>query len=79
MTPALARETVDFDFPSVENAVQSWTDDYGPLVMARAALEPQGRWDEFLEAFAELVRRFNTADDGTARIRCDYFLIGVER
>jgi SAM-dependent methyltransferase len=79
VTPALARETVDFHFASVEDAVQHYADDFGPFVMARAALEPQGRWDEFLEAFSELVRRFNTADDGAARIRSDYFLIVVER
>jgi hypothetical protein len=31
----------------------------------------------FLGAFADLVRRFNTADDGTARIESEYFLISV--
>jgi SAM-dependent methyltransferase len=79
MSPTIAHETVDFDFPSVEDAVQHYADDFGPFLMARAALEPQGRWEEFVEAFADLVRRFNTADDGAARIRSDYFLIGVER
>lgn len=78
-TPAIARETVDFNFASVEDAVGSYADDFGPFVMARAALEPQGRWDDFLDAFTALVRRFNTADDGAARIRSDYFLILVER
>ena len=71
--------TVDFEFPSVEEAAQSYADDFGPFLMARAVLEPQGRWDEFLEAFTDLIRRFNAADDGTARIRSDYLLIGVER
>jgi SAM-dependent methyltransferase len=78
-TATIARETVDFEFQSVEDAVQHYADDFGPFLMARAALEPQGRWDEFIAAFADLVRRFNGADDGTAKIRSDYFLIGVER
>jgi SAM-dependent methyltransferase len=78
-TPAVARETVEFDFPSVEDAVARYMDNFGPFVMARAALEPQGRWDEFREVFTDLVRRFNPADDGTARIRSEYFLISVDR
>ena len=46
---------------------------------ACTVLEPQGRWPEFVQAFADLVRRFNVADDGSARIRADYFLITVDR
>ena len=79
VTPMLARESVDFDFPSVEDAVQEYADNFGPFVVARGALEPQGRWEEFLQAFTDLVRSFNTAGDGAARIRCDYFCITVER
>lgn len=37
------------------------------------------RWVEFLRAFTDLVRRFNLASDGTAKIRSDYFVIRVER
>lgn len=79
VTPTITRETVDFDFDSVEDAVQHYADDFGPFVMARGVLEPQGRWDEFLAAFGEQVRRFNPATDGTAKIRSDYFVIVVDR
>jgi SAM-dependent methyltransferase len=79
VTPSIARETVDFEFATVPEAVTHYADDFGPFVMARGVLEPQGRWDEFLAAFAELVERFNSAPDGTARIRSDYFLITVDR
>jgi hypothetical protein len=34
---------------------------------------------EFLQTFAELIRRFNLASDGTTKIRSDYFVIRVER
>jgi SAM-dependent methyltransferase len=78
-SPTIERETVDFDFPSVADAVQRYADDFGPFVIARKVLEPQGRWEEFREAFADLVRRFNLASDGTAKIRSDYFVIRVER
>jgi hypothetical protein len=73
------REVVDFDFPSIEDAVQRYAEDFGPFVIARGALEPQDRWVEFLRAFADLIRRFNLASDGTAQIRSDYFVIRVER
>jgi hypothetical protein len=52
---------------------------FGPFVTARTVLEPQGRWPEFVQAFAGLVRRFNLATDGTARIRAEYLLISVAR
>jgi alkanesulfonate monooxygenase SsuD/methylene tetrahydromethanopterin reductase-like flavin-dependent oxidoreductase (luciferase family) len=78
-SPTIERESVAFDFPSVADAVQCYADDFGPFVIARRALEPQGRWEEFREAFADLVRRFNLASDGTAKIRSDYFAIRVER
>ena len=76
---ALSREIVDFDFPSVEEMVRHYAEDFGPFVMARAVLEPQGRWDDFLREYGDLVRRFDQADDGGVRIRSDYLLITAER
>jgi SAM-dependent methyltransferase len=75
----VTRETVTFEFPSVEDAVRHYTDDFGPFVVARRMLEPQGRWEEFVGAFDELMRRFDSGGDGTASIRSDYFLISVDR
>jgi hypothetical protein len=75
----IEREAADFDFPSVEHAAQRYAEDFGPFVIARGVLEPQDRWAEFLQAFADLIRRFNLANDGTAKIRSDYFVIRVER
>src|SRR5271156_481874 len=79
VSPTIERETVDFEFPSAEDAVQRYAEDFGPFVIARGILEPQGRWVEFLQTFAELIRRFNPASDGTAKIRSDYLVIRVER
>jgi SAM-dependent methyltransferase len=78
VTPSIERETVEFLFESVEDAVRHYADDFGPFVMARAVLEPQGRWDEFLAAFGDLVTRFDAAGNG-ATIRSDYLVILVER
>ena len=66
VSPSISRELVVFQFPSVEDAVREYVDAFGPFVMARKALEPQGRWDEFVAAFGDLVTRFNPAADGGA-------------
>ena len=78
-TPAIARESVDFAFASVEDAANEYADDFGPFVVARRVLEPQGRWDAFIGEFAEIIARFNMATDGGATIRSDYFVVTVER
>ena len=71
----LSRESVDFEFPSVEHAVRHYADDFGPFLMARTVLEPQGTWDEFLAGFRDVVARFNRAGDGAAVIRAEYLII----
>jgi SAM-dependent methyltransferase len=78
-TPRIERETVDFLFPTLDATVRRYVEDFGPFVMARAALEPQGRWDEFQAAFANLVERSNVATDGSVRISAEYLLITVDR
>ena len=77
--PSIERETVDFNFDSVDDAVQQYAANFGPFVSARGVLEPQGRWEEFIGAFRELVDRFNPATDGTACVRSDYFVILIQR
>lgn len=52
----LDTETVAFRFESAEADIAEFTGRFGPLVMARAALEPQGRWEALvrdLVAFTE--------------------------
>ncbi len=77
--PSIERRTVDFDFNSVADAVRRYAADFGPIVNARGVLEPEGRWEQFIAAFHDLVDRFNRAEDGTARIRSDYAVILIER
>lgn len=77
--PSIEAAAVDFSFDSVDGAVGQYADNFGPFVSARKVLEPQGRWEEFIGAFRELVDRFNLATDGTARVRSDYFVVFVQR
>jgi ubiquinone/menaquinone biosynthesis C-methylase UbiE len=68
------RRTVDFTHDSPE----SWLDRderiLGPAIMAKAALEQQGRYEELREAMLELYRDANEAGDGTFRVRAEYLL-----
>jgi SAM-dependent methyltransferase len=76
---AITRERVDFRFPSVAAAVGTYTEQFGPLVGLRAILEPEGRWEAYVQDFAALLRRFAApAGDGVA-IRADYLLITATR
>lgn len=60
---------------SVDEMTDFFMDRFGPMVMARRALEPQGRWEDLLSAYRELTRRWNTAGDGAAAIPADFLLV----
>jgi SAM-dependent methyltransferase len=59
----LRHETVEMRFPSPEEAVELFSTKFGPVVMAKAALEPQGRWEPLRDDLLEMYRR-HQADDG---------------
>jgi SAM-dependent methyltransferase len=79
VTPDIAQETVEIHFASEQAAVDEYVNTFGPFVTARTVLEPQGRWPEFVEALADLIRRFNRAADGTVSLPSEYFVITVDR
>jgi SAM-dependent methyltransferase len=60
---------------SVDEMTDYFMDRFGPMVMARRALEPQGRWQEFLTAYRELTRRWNQAEEGKAALPAAYLLV----
>ncbi len=68
------RHTVVFEHDSPE----SWLDYnervLGPTIMAKAALEPQGRWDALRNELLGLYAEGNEADDGGFRARAEYLL-----
>lgn len=79
VTPQVSRRQVEFAFASEAEAAQRYVDHFAPFAALRAMLEPQGTWDPFMTAFADLVHRFNMSGDNTAKIGCDYLLITVGR
>lgn len=68
------RHMVTFEHDSPE----SWLDYnerlLGPAVMAKAALEPQGRWDDLRSELLELYVGGNEAGDTGFRARAEYLL-----
>jgi SAM-dependent methyltransferase len=71
---SLERRTVTFSHDSPE----SWLDYderiLGPAIMARSALEPQGRYRELREQMIQLYRDANEAEDGSFRAKAEYLL-----
>ena len=60
------------------SSIDAWIDYteqvLGPTVLAKRALEPQGRWDEARADLAELYARWNEADDGSLLAHPSYLL-----
>lgn len=63
-----------------DESIEAWLDYnarvLGPMVMAKAALEPQGRWEDLRGDLAKLYTQANEAEDGSMRVRAEY-LLGV--
>jgi SAM-dependent methyltransferase len=70
--PRMLRQRFD---GSVDEMTDYFMERFGPMVMARRKLEPEGRWDEFLGVYRELTNRWNEADDGTAALPAAYLLV----
>ncbi len=68
------RRTVTFSAASAEAWLADDEKKLGPAVMAKAALEPQGRYDALRADMLELYGGFNEADDGSFRVSSEYLL-----
>jgi SAM-dependent methyltransferase len=70
--------TITFEGDSVEAWVEQDERILGPSVMAKAALEQQGRYDELRRDIVDVYTEFNEAEDGGFRAPAEY-LITVAR
>jgi len=71
---AFERRTVAFTHDSPEGWFEFQERTLGPMVMARAALEPKGRWDDVRAEMIALYDEHNQADDGSFRAPAEYLL-----
>lgn len=68
---AFERHTASLPFGSPDEYVAFFEEYYGPTVMARKALEPQGRWSQLQELMLELASRHYAH----GAVHQDYFLV----
>ena len=67
--PEFDRDKVDFVFDSPEEGLALFSTKFGPLVMAKEVLEPQGKWDALA---AEIVGFFG--QDGGSGYEAEYLI-----
>jgi SAM-dependent methyltransferase len=71
---AFERHVVTFEHDSIEGWLDYNERVLGPSVMAKAALEPQGKWDDLRADLTKLYADANEAEDGSMRVRAEYLL-----
>jgi ubiquinone/menaquinone biosynthesis C-methylase UbiE len=71
---AFELHSITFEGDSVEAWVERDERILGPSVMAKAALEQQGRYDELRRDVSDLYEEFNEADDGSFRAPAEYLV-----
>ena len=65
-------DTVDQNFESAEHAVELFSETFGPLVMAKAALEPEGKWEALRDDLLEMYANNAEPSDGGIAVRAEY-------
>lgn len=64
-----------FSFESVEHGVETYATKFGPIVKAREALEPVGRWPALRDDIGRLFARRNLRSDGTLTYTAEYLVV----
>jgi len=68
------RQHVTFEHDSPEGWLEYNEKVLGPTILAKKALEPQGKWDALREELVKLYSDGNETDDGGFRARAEYLL-----
>ncbi|HMH46596.1 MAG TPA: methyltransferase domain-containing protein [Solirubrobacteraceae bacterium] len=71
---AFERHMVTFEHASPESWLEYNERVLGPAIMAKSALEPQGKWDALRADLLKLYSDNNEGDDGRFRARAEYLL-----
>ena len=65
---------VHFEFESAEAATEEYSEKFGPIVMLRAMLEPEGRWDEARAALLDHYREDEVEPGGAVKMEGEYLI-----
>lgn len=74
LEPEFERRSVTFEADSIEEWVSFHENALGPIVLAKAALEPEGRWEEARGDLISLYAGDNENSDGTMRVQAEYLV-----
>lgn len=77
-TVACTRRRVRVESASVEEQVAEDEQWLGPIILAKEALEPEGRWEELRARIVEHTAAENVAADGSLALEPEYLLTVVE-
>jgi SAM-dependent methyltransferase len=72
------RRAVTFASASTEAWLADDEQNLGPAVMAKAALEPQGRWEDLQRDMLAMYQEFNRATDGSFKVEAEYLVTVAE-
>jgi SAM-dependent methyltransferase len=72
------RRSVPFTGTSPAAFLAEDEDKLGPAVMAKAALEPQGRWEDLKRDMLAMFEDANEAQDGSFRVEAEYLVTVAE-
>lgn len=73
--PEFAREAATMAFESPEEALALYEHKFGPIVMAKATLEPQGRWEALRDDLLAFFREHGAENGGGTTIRAEYLVV----
>ncbi|MFP5451675.1 MAG: class I SAM-dependent methyltransferase [Thermoleophilia bacterium] len=74
----IGREQVVFEFSSADAATSSYTERFGPLLVARRMLEPRGAWAPLVDDIRAFFARLQ-GPEGAVLMPSDYLLITGRR
>jgi SAM-dependent methyltransferase len=74
---AFEERVATFEFASADQWLEETEQNLGPVVMAKAILEPQGKWEPVRAQLVELQQSSNEADDGSLRNKGEYLLTTI--
>lgn len=77
--PRFERHIAAFDFADLEAALVFYEQKFGGLVLARAVLEPQGRWDDLRAELGESMRAFEVQPGGRVQLESEYLEVVATR
>jgi len=77
--PRFERHSVRFEFDSIDDWMEFSERVLGPVIMAKAVLEPRGKWEAARDDLVTIYEETNQRSDGTMVVEAEYLLTIVER